>query len=60
MGRVSDISLAPPPPAGPTFTLTRLSRLFLLPGSPLSQRSMLRYLAGTTARCWGELCGAVR
>ncbi|XP_049989069.1 acetylserotonin O-methyltransferase [Alexandromys fortis] len=45
---------------GPAFSLTRLSRLFLLAGSPLSQRSMLRYLAGTTARCWGELGGAVR
>ncbi|XP_038204265.1 acetylserotonin O-methyltransferase-like isoform X2 [Arvicola amphibius] len=45
---------------GPTFALTRLSRLFLLAGSPLSQCSMLRYLAGTTVQCWGELGGAVR
>ncbi|CAO2624083.1 Acetylserotonin O-methyltransferase [Lemmus lemmus] len=45
---------------GPAFALTRLSRLFLLESSPLSQRSMLSYLAGTTARCWGELGGAVR
>ncbi|KAK7807955.1 hypothetical protein U0070_014928 [Myodes glareolus] len=44
----------------PAFSLTRLSRLFLLAGSPLSQRSMLRYLAGTTMRCWGELGRAVR
>lgn len=48
------------PSTDPTFSLTRLSRLFLLSGSPLSQRSMLRYLAGTTARCWGELGRAVR
>lgn len=42
-------SPALPPPTDPAFSLTQLSLLFLLAGSPLSQCLILCYLAGTNA-----------
>lgn len=51
----------PPGPRPPGFfTNTRLSATFLVAGSPLSQRCMLRYLAGTPYYCWAHLADAVR
>lgn len=42
------------------YALTRVSRELLSARSPLAQRSMLRYLGGTTRAVWAELGGAVR
>ncbi|XP_031212814.1 acetylserotonin O-methyltransferase-like isoform X6 [Mastomys coucha] len=48
--------------AGPdgSFSNTALASDFLVTGSPLSQRGMLLYLAGTTYRCWAHLADGVR
>nr|D3KU67.1 RecName: Full=Acetylserotonin O-methyltransferase; AltName: Full=Hydroxyindole O-methyltransferase [Mus musculus molossinus]BAI82193.1 hydroxyindole O-methyltransfease [Mus musculus molossinus]BDB45827.1 acetylserotonin O-methyltransferase [Mus musculus molossinus]BDB45836.1 acetylserotonin O-methyltransferase [Mus musculus molossinus] len=47
-------------PRGPAYTNSPLASTFLVAGSPLSQRSLLLYLAGTTYLCWGHLADGVR
>uniref|UniRef100_A0A8C6GNJ7 Acetylserotonin O-methyltransferase n=1 Tax=Mus spicilegus TaxID=10103 RepID=A0A8C6GNJ7_MUSSI len=47
-------------PGGPAYTNSPLASTFLVAGSPLSQRSLLLYLAGTTYLCWGHLADGVR
>ncbi|XP_028639968.1 acetylserotonin O-methyltransferase-like, partial [Grammomys surdaster] len=47
------------PPPG-SFANAPLADAFLVSGSPLSQRSMLLYLAGTPYRLWAHLADAVR
>ncbi|XP_021010680.1 acetylserotonin O-methyltransferase [Mus caroli] len=47
-------------PRGPSYTNSPLASAFLVAGSPLSQRSLLLYLAGTTYLCWGHLADGVR
>ncbi|XP_021045383.1 acetylserotonin O-methyltransferase [Mus pahari] len=48
------------PGRGPAYTNSALASAFLVSGSPLSQRSLLLYLAGTTYLCWARLADGVR